>query len=37
MVIRLQQTFNPEINLREVSSKGRYWENGEWIETEPVR
>lgn len=28
--------FNPEINLREVSSKGRYWENGEWIETEPV-
>ncbi len=20
--------FNPEINLREVSSKGRYWENG---------
>lgn len=28
--------FNPEINLREVSAKGRYWENGEWIETEPV-
>lgn len=28
--------FNPEINLREVSSKGRYWENGEWIETEPM-
>ena len=28
--------FNPEINLREVSTKGRYWENGEWIETEPV-
>jgi len=28
--------FKPEINLREVSSKGRYWENGEWIETEPM-
>jgi saccharopine dehydrogenase (NAD+, L-lysine-forming) len=28
--------FNPEINLREVSSKGRYWENGRWIETEPM-
>jgi len=28
--------FNPEINLREVSSNGRYWENGEWIETKPL-
>jgi len=28
--------FNPEINLREVSAKGRYWEGGEWIETEPM-
>lgn len=28
--------FNPEINLREVSAKGRYWENGAWIETEPM-
>ena len=28
--------FNPEINLREVSAKGRFWENGEWIETEPM-
>lgn len=28
--------FNPEINLREVSAKGRYWENGQWIETEPM-
>ena len=27
--------FNPEINIREVTQKGRYWENGEWIETEP--
>lgn len=28
--------FNPEINIREVSAKGRYWENGEFIETEPM-
>ncbi|MEA3418817.1 MAG: saccharopine dehydrogenase family protein [Campylobacterota bacterium] len=28
--------FNPEINLREVSAKGRYWESGEWIETKPM-
>ncbi|EFU72682.1 saccharopine dehydrogenase [Campylobacter upsaliensis JV21] len=28
--------FNPEINLREVSAKGRYFENGKWIETEPM-
>jgi saccharopine dehydrogenase (NAD+, L-lysine-forming) len=28
--------FNPEINLREVSAKGRYWEDGKWIETEPM-
>ena len=28
--------FNPEINLREVSSNGRYWENGEWITTKPM-
>ncbi|MBE0499132.1 MAG: saccharopine dehydrogenase family protein [Campylobacterales bacterium] len=28
--------FNPEINLREVSAKGRYWENGTWIETDPM-
>ncbi len=28
--------FNPEINLREVSAKGRYWENGEWIDTAPM-
>ncbi|BCX78897.1 saccharopine dehydrogenase family protein [Campylobacter sp. 19-13652] len=29
--------FNPEINLREVSSKGRYWQDGEWIETRPMQ
>ncbi|MEA1956240.1 MAG: saccharopine dehydrogenase family protein [Campylobacterota bacterium] len=28
--------FNPEINLREVSANGRYWENGEWCETKPM-
>lgn len=28
--------FNPEINIREVSAKGRYWENGEWKETQPM-
>ena len=28
--------FNPEINLREVSAKGRYWEEGRWIETDPM-
>ena len=28
--------FNPEINLREVSANGRYWEKGEWIETAPM-
>ncbi|AEE54153.1 saccharopine dehydrogenase family protein [Haliscomenobacter hydrossis] len=27
--------FNPEINIREVTQKGRYWENGQWIYTEP--
>lgn len=28
--------FNPEINIREVTSKGKYWENGEWHETDPL-
>lgn len=28
--------FNPEINIREITQRGRYWENGEWIETEPL-
>ena len=28
--------FNPEINIREVSAKGSYWENGRWVETEPM-
>lgn len=28
--------FNPEINLREVSAKGRYYKNGQWLETAPL-
>ena len=28
--------FNPEINIREVSAKGSYWENGKWVYTEPM-
>lgn len=28
--------FNPEINIREVSANGRYWEKGEWVETKPL-
>lgn len=27
--------FNPEINIREVTQKGRYWQDGRWVETEP--
>ncbi len=27
--------FNPEINIREVTQKGKYFENGKWISTEP--
>ena len=28
--------FNPEINIREVTAKGSYYENGKFIETEPM-
>ena len=28
--------FNPEINIREITQKGRYWEAGEWKEVEPM-
>lgn len=28
--------FNPEINIREVTANGRYWENGQWVETPPL-
>ena len=27
--------FNPEINIREITQKGKYFENNQWIETEP--
>lgn len=28
--------FNPEINIREVTAKGRFWEEGKWVETDPL-
>lgn len=28
--------FNPEINIREVTANGSYWENGRWVETKPM-
>lgn len=28
--------FNPEINIREITQKGLYWENGKWVETAPL-
>jgi len=28
--------FNPEINIREITQNGRYWEAGEWKEVEPM-
>lgn len=28
--------FNPEINIREVTANGSYWENGGWVETRPM-
>ena len=28
--------FNPEINIREITQKGKYYENGEWIEIEAM-
>ena len=28
--------FNPEINIREVTAKGSYWENGQWVHTQPM-
>lgn len=29
--------FNPEINIREVTANGRFWENGQWVETKPMQ
>ena len=28
--------FNPEINIREITQHGKYWEDGEWREVEPM-
>ncbi|HBD07741.1 MAG TPA: saccharopine dehydrogenase [Syntrophobacteraceae bacterium] len=28
--------FNPEINIREVTQRGKYYEDGQWIDTDPL-
>ncbi len=28
--------FNPEINIREITQRGRYFENGDWQSTDPL-
>ncbi len=28
--------FNPEINIREITQRGKYYEDGRWIETDPL-
>ncbi len=28
--------FNPEINIREITANGSYWEDGKWVETKPL-
>ena len=28
--------FNPEINIREITQNGRYFENGKWVQTGPL-
>ena len=28
--------FNPEINIREITQRGKYFEKGQWLETEPL-
>jgi len=28
--------FNPEINIREITQRGRYWKAGQWIEVDPL-
>ena len=28
--------FNSEINIREISQRGKFWENGQWHETDPL-
>ncbi len=28
--------FNPEINIREITARGRYWQEGKWLEIDPL-
>jgi saccharopine dehydrogenase (NAD+, L-lysine-forming) len=28
--------FNPEINIREITQKGKYWQDGKWLEIAPM-
>ncbi len=28
--------FNPEINIREITQRGRYWEDGKWVEIDAM-
>lgn len=28
--------FNPEINIREITQNGRYWQDGRWVTTKPL-
>ncbi|MBF0412217.1 MAG: saccharopine dehydrogenase family protein [Desulfamplus sp.] len=28
--------FNPEINIREITQRGRFWDHGDWVETDPL-
>ncbi len=28
--------FNPEINIREITQQGKFWEDGKWVETDPL-
>ncbi len=28
--------FNPEINIREITQRGKFWEEGQWRETDPL-
>ena len=29
--------FNPEINIREITQRGKFWEEGRWHETDPLQ
>ena len=28
--------FNPEINIREITQRGKFWQDGQWVETDPL-